>query len=199
MHRSSYLKMQYFKDNYLNPDDELKILDIGSFDRDGNYNYGLILNEDKWTYHGLDLNEGNNVDIVVEDPYDWKEIPDESYDVIVSGQAFEHIEFFWLILDQIKRILKPEGLLCIIVPSSGEVHRNPYDCYRFQEDGMKAMAKYIDFQVLETGTRSDDVNQWNDSHLIAKKSDSVSLDDLENKIDTLENKLDLIMAKLNIK
>ena len=86
MHRSSYLKMQYFKDNYLNPDDELKILDIGSFDRDGNYNYGLILNEDKWTYHGLDLNEGNNVDIVVEDPYDWKEIPDESYDVIVSGQ-----------------------------------------------------------------------------------------------------------------
>ena len=45
MHKSSYLKMQYFKETYLNPNEELKILDIGSFDKDGNYNYGLILNE----------------------------------------------------------------------------------------------------------------------------------------------------------
>jgi len=45
MHKSSYLKMQYFKDTYLNPNEELKILDIGSFDKDRNYNYGLILNE----------------------------------------------------------------------------------------------------------------------------------------------------------
>ena len=190
--------MEYFKKTYLNPDDELKILDIGSFDRNGDYNYGLILNEKKWTYHGLDLQEGNNVDIVVEDPYAWKEISDESYDVIVSGQAFEHIEFFWITLDEIKRVLKPNGLLCIIVPSSGPVHRNPYDCYRFYEDGMKAMAKYINFQVLEAKTRTDNVNPWNDSFLIAKKNESSTLDDLESKMDTLESKLDFIMSKLGI-
>ena len=53
MHRSSYRKMGYFKESYLNPNEELKILDIGSFDRTGEYNYGLILNEKKmdisWT------------------------------------------------------------------------------------------------------------------------------------------------------
>lgn len=199
MHRSSFLKMEYFKKNYLNPNDELKILDVGSFDKDGNYNYGLILNGEKWTYHGLDLKEGNNVDIVVENPYNWEEVDDESYDVIVSGQAFEHIEFFWLTLEQIKRVLKPNGLFCLIVPSSGPVHRNPYDCYRFNEDGMKAMAKYINLEVLEAGTRTDNVNQWNDSHLIAKKPESTSLDDLEKKMDSLENKLDYIMSKLDIK
>lgn len=198
MHHSSFLKMEYFKKNYLNLDDELKILDIGSFDRDGDYNYGLILNEEKWTYHGLDLREGNNVDIVIENPYNWEEIDNESYDVIVSGQAFEHIEYFWLTLEQIKRVLKPKGLFCLIVPSSGPVHRNPYDCYRFNEDGMRAMAKYINLEVLEAGTRTDNVNQWNDSHLIAKKPESTSLDDLEKKMDSLENKLDHIMSKLDI-
>ena len=198
MHRSSYNRMQYFKDNYLNPDDELKILDIGSLDKDGDYNYGLILNEKKWTYHGLDLKEGNNVDVVVENPYDWKEIEDETYDVVVSGQAFEHIEYFWLTLEQVKRVLKPGGLLCLIVPSSGPVHRNPYDCYRFNEDGMKAMAKYIKFTVLETGNHKDKHNPWDDSHLIAKKPESGTLEDLEYKVDNLENKVDLILSKLNL-
>ena len=200
MHKSSYLKMKYFKNTYLNPDEELKILDIGSFDKTGDFNYGLILNEEKWTYHGLDLREGNNIDIVVENPYDWKnEIENESYDVIVSGQAFEHIEFFWLTLEEIKRVLKPGGFFFLIVPSTGPVHRNPYDCYRFNEDAMKSMAKYINFNVIEAGTNLDKISHpWYDTFLVSKKPESGSISDLENKMDNLENKLDLIMSKLDI-
>ncbi len=196
MHRSSYNKMKRFKSDYLNPNDKLKILDIGSFDKNGDFNYGLILNEKKWKYHGLDLKKGNNVDIVVKDPYNWKEIKDKSYDVVVSGQAFEHMEFFWLTLEQIRRVLKPGGLFCLIVPSSGPVHRNPYDCYRFNEDGMKAMAKYIDFEVLEAGTDFD-AHTWQDSYLVAKKPEKMK--SLEDKMSSLENKLNLIMSKLDIK
>lgn len=198
MHKSSYKKMQYFKDTYLNPDKELKILDIGSFDKDGNYNYGLILNEDKWTYHGLDMKPGNNIDIVVENPYNWKEIPSESYDLVISGQAFEHIEFFWLTLEEVKRVMKPEGLFFLIVPSSGPVHKNPYDCYRFNENAMKAMAKYIDFKIIEFGTNTDKIsNPWYDSYLVAKKSEMEYQMDLNKQMDTLENKLELILEKLS--
>ena len=198
MHKSSYLKMKYFKETYLNPNMELKILDIGSFDKTGDYNYGLILNEEKWDYKGLDLREGNNVDIIVKNPYDWEEIEDESYDLIVSGQAFEHIEFFWLTLEQIKRILKPNGLFFLIVPSTGPVHRNPYDCYRFNEDSMKAMAKYINFQVIEYGTNLDEISDpWYDTFLVARKAESGDVDDLNNRIDLMEKKVDLILSKLN--
>lgn len=197
MHRSSYQKMQYFKDTYLNPNDELKILDIGSFDKDGNYNYGLILNENKWTYQGLDLREGNNIDIVVESPYDWKEVEDESYDLVITGQAFEHIEFFWLTLEEIKRVLKPGGLFFIIVPSTGPVHKNPYDCYRFNDDAMKAMAKYINFNVIEYGTNFDKISDpWYDSFLVARKPASTSVDELNNRLDLMEHKVDLIISKL---
>ena len=200
MHKSSYLKMQYFKETYLNPNDELKILDIGSFDKDGNYNYGLILNEKKWTYHGLDLKQGNNIDIVVENAYDWEdEIEDETYDLVISGQAFEHIEFFWLTLEQVKRVLKPGGLFFLIVPSTGPVHKNPYDCYRFNENAMKAMAKYINFRVIEYGTNFDKISDpWYDTFLVAKKSESTDIDELEHKIDSLERKVDILMNKLNI-
>ena len=200
MHKSSYLKMQYFKETYLNPNDELKILDIGSFDKDGNYNYGLILNEKKWTYHGLDLKQGNNIDIVVENAYDWEdEIEDETYDLVISGQAFEHIEFFWLTLEQVKRVLKPGGLFFLIVPSTGPVHKNPYDCYRFNENAMKAMAKYINFRVIEYGTNFDKISDpWYDTFLVAKKSESTDIQDLEHKMDSLERKVDILMKKLNI-
>ena len=200
MHKSSYLKMQYFKETYLNPNEELKILDIGSFDKDGNYSYGLILNEKKWTYHGLDLKQGNNIDIVVENAYDWEdEIEDETYDLVISGQAFEHIEFFWLTLEQVKRVLKPGGLFFLIVPSTGPVHKNPYDCYRFNENAMKAMAKYINFRVIEYGTNFDKISDpWYDTFLVAKKSENTDIDDLEHKMDSLERKVDILMKKLNI-
>ena len=69
MHKSSMLKMEYFKDSYLNKNEELKILDVGSFDKTGNYNYKMVLNEKKWSYTGLDLREGNNVDIIIENAY----------------------------------------------------------------------------------------------------------------------------------
>ena len=191
--------MQYFKDNYLNANDTLRILDIGSFDYDGDYNYGLILNEKKWTYDGLDLKKGNNVDIVVENPYNWKEIENETYDVVVSGQAFEHIEFFWLTLEQVDRVLKPDGLFCLIVPSEGPVHRSPLDCYRFTRDGMKSMARYINLTILETGTNiNDNTNPWHDSWLIAKKPKSGTKEAMEYKMDNLEKKFDLIKSKLNI-
>ena len=191
------MKMEYFKNNYLNPSDELKILDVGSFDKTGNYNYGLLLNEKNWKYTGLDLKSGNNVDIIVENSYNWKEIPENSYDVVITGQALEHMEFFWLTIEEINRVLKPGGLCCIIVPSSGPVHKNPQDCYRFTEDGVKAIAKYVKWDILESGTNLDEVSHpWYDSFLIARKPEADSKGELENKIDTLEYKMDLILEKL---
>ncbi|MEM1725222.1 MAG: methyltransferase domain-containing protein, partial [Thermoplasmata archaeon] len=42
---------------------------------------------------------------VVKDPYNWIEIEDSSVDVVISGQAFEHIEYPWLTIKEIYRVL----------------------------------------------------------------------------------------------
>ncbi len=197
MHKSSIMKMEYFKNNYLNPSDKLKILDIGSFDKTGDYNYGMILNEENWTYTGLDLREGNNVDIIMKDPYYWEDVEDASFDVVISGQALEHAEFFWKTMEEINRVLKPGGLCCIILPSDGPVHRNPVDCYRFTEEGAISLARYVKFDILESGTNTDKVSHpWYDSFIIAKKPDINAKSELENRINNIEDKLDLILEKI---
>lgn len=171
MHKSSYDKMVWFKNTYLRVKDNLEILDVGSLDTSGNnYNYRSIFNSPNWFYTGLDFEKGNNVDILADNIYNWYDIPDNSYDVIISGQLFEHLAFFWIIMAEIERVLRPGGFCCIIAPSGGPKHGGDApDCYRFNEDGMKALAEYVDFEILHVSTNKD-AKPWCDTCLVAKKS-----------------------------
>lgn len=193
MHKNSYSKMKWFKDNFLNKQQELKILDVGSLDIIGNYNYKQIFNESNWSYTGLDIKAGNNVDLVITDIYNWFEIEDNSYDVIISGQFFEHLEYFWLTLSQIERVLKPEGYLCIIVPSTGHRHgEEMLNCYRFHEDGLRAMAKYVNLDIVHVSVDyRPEAKPWLDGCLIARKkpNPTENVEELKNQINDLENKL----------
>ena len=173
MHRSSHSKMEWFKNTYLDVSDNLEILDVGSFDVHENYNYSDIFDEENWNYTGLDMKKGANVDIVVDDIYNWPEIKDETYDVVISGQLFEHLEFFWLTMTQIERVLKPGGYVCIIAPSTGPKHGGDEPCcYKFHDDGFRALAKYVDLEVEHISINIDNVSRpWHDACLVAYKED----------------------------
>ncbi len=54
---------------------------------------------------------------------------------------FEHTEFFWLTMREMKHALKPGGLCCIIAPSAGPEHQYPVDCWRVYPDGLRAAAR----------------------------------------------------------
>lgn len=193
MHKNSYSKMEWFKNTFLNNNDHLKILDVGSLDETGENNYRNIFNENNWSYTGLDIEVGPNVDIVINDIYNWFEIPDKGYDVIISGQFFEHLEYFWLTMSQIERVLKPGGLVCIIVPSSGHKHGgNMLNCYRFHEDGLKAMAKYVNLEIINVSVDNrPEAKPWLDACLVARKKGEIDdrMEEIEMKINELENKL----------
>ncbi|MCB1337023.1 MAG: methyltransferase domain-containing protein [Maritimibacter sp.] len=104
-----------------------------------------------WTYHGLDLAEGPNVDVIPDDPWHFPVDP-ERYDAVISGQMLEHNEFFWLTFLEMARVLKPGGLMIHIAPSRGIEHRDPQDCWRFYRDGMTALAKWSGLDCIETTT-----------------------------------------------
>lgn len=89
-------------------------------------------------YVGVDFVAGNGVDIILEDPY---KLPfaDESLDILVCSSCFEHSQFFWLVFLEMLRVLKPQGLLYLNVPSNGSVHGYPVDCWRFYPDAGKAL------------------------------------------------------------
>ena len=170
MHPTSLNKMKAFVDNYLKDytNQPLTILDVGSQAVAGNPTYKLLFDKPQWKYLGLDVVDGHNLDIVVKDPYQWKEIEDGFADLVISGQAFEHIEFPWLTIKEIFRVLKDKGVCCIIAPSSGWEHRHPVDCWRIFPDGMRAFAKWTGFRLIEVFTDWG-LDPWRDTFAVFQK------------------------------
>ena len=170
--------MTAFRDGYLSAkkSEPLRILDLGSQDVNGSYR--SLFSELPWSYAGIDMTAGKNVDIVLRTPYVWKEVASASVDVLISGQAFEHIQYFWITMLEVVRVLKHGGICCIIAPSSGPEHRYPLDCWRFYPDGMESLAHFAQMEVIEAVTQWQDIgyadcsDSWHDSMLICRKPDN---------------------------
>lgn len=142
----------------------LSVLDVGSYDVNGCYK-SLIPPE--WRYVGLDMVEGPNVDIVAKDPYQWRFPTSQRFDIVISGQCLEHVEYPWLTMVQIHKALKVGGRCCIIVPSKGREHRYPVDCYRYLPDGMAALTRWAGLTVVSI--KRHEANAWGDLVTIAEK------------------------------
>jgi SAM-dependent methyltransferase len=171
MHDSSYEKMSEFVDVHLSAhrDIALDILDFGSqvVDSQGQ-SYRPLFDAPGWSYRGLDIEAGHNVDVVVADAYNWVEVQNDSVDVVISGQALEHVEFFWASVFEIVRVLRPGGLAVIIAPSGGFEHRYPLDCWRFYRDGFVALNDYAGCELVDAFTDWGNLD-WEDSILVMRK------------------------------
>jgi SAM-dependent methyltransferase len=172
MHTTSLQMMSTFIDVHLKAfrGTQLQVLDFGSqvVNDSQALSYRDLLDDPLWTYNGVDIEAGRNVDIVLADPYRWTEIPPESADLVVSGQAFEHVQFPWSSMFEIARVLRPGGVAAIIAPSAGYEHRYPLDCWRFYPDGFSALAEYVGCDVVDVYTDFGH-GVWEDSMLIARK------------------------------
>ena len=151
MHASSLENMQKCYENYIcgeyfSRHEKIDVLDIGGANINGTY--ADIFSPPNFNYIAVDIASGEGIDQVLVDPY---KLPYEnaSVDVVISGQAFEHVEFFWLLFEEMARVLSADGWIFLIVPSSGPIHRFPVDCYRFYPDAYFALAKYTNLQLVE--------------------------------------------------
>lgn len=171
VHDTSFEKMERFVEVYLASfaDTPLRILDVGSQLVDTTQRtYRTLFDRPAWRYDGLDVEPGENVDIAVASPYEWSEVPADTYDVVVSGQALEHIEYFWATAFEIGRVMRPGGITALVAPSNGFEHRFPVDCWRFYRDGFHALATYIEFEVVDVFTDWGR-EAWQDSLLVMRK------------------------------
>jgi SAM-dependent methyltransferase len=146
--------MKWFVENYVNQinQDNIRVLDVGSYDVCGTYR--PLFDKPKYSYTGLDIAPGPNVDVVMHNPYDWKELETDSFDIVISGQTFEHSEFAWITMSEIARVLRKGGLTCIIAPNGFAEHRHPVDCYRYFSDGLTALARYVNLKPLHAHTNA---------------------------------------------
>jgi len=133
------------------PDRRYRVVDFGSrtSGRQTTTHRELLTHHD-CALIGVDVVPGNNVDVVMSRPYRLP-LKSNSVDVVISGQVFEHIPFFWASLLEISRVLKRGGFFFLTVPSRGHVHTQ-VDCWRYYPDGIKAMAAFARLELLEAHT-----------------------------------------------
>jgi hypothetical protein len=151
MHQSSLENMQACYERYIKSyawpgRTTISVLDVGGANVNGTY--FDIFSGPEFAYQSADIEANAHVDIVLDSSY---ELPfaDESIDIVISGQVIEHVEFFWLLFAEMIRVLRRDGILILIAPSSGPIHRYPVDCYRFYPDAYRALAKLANCEVVE--------------------------------------------------
>ncbi len=110
------------------------VLDVGSYDENGTHR--PLCERRGLSYTGLDVRPGPNVDIVAEQPYTYP-FSGGAFDLVISGQAMEHIQDLRAWIDECVRVLKPGGRLCIVTVWKFFYHPYPLDCWRIMPDGMR--------------------------------------------------------------
>lgn len=150
MHPNSIRLMRSFLDRYGPVPGS--VLDVGSGDVNGTYRplFG------GWSYWGVDIAPGPNVDQVVAES-GWS--LGRSFDLVISGQCLEHCARPWELAKIMGHHLKPGGLICLIAPFAWKEHRHPLDCWRIGRDGMAVLLLDAGCSILEVSL-SDAGESW---------------------------------------
>ncbi len=87
-------------------------------------------------YHSMDI-DPQAEDVVVGDICSCPQVPDASYDVVMSFDVFEHVERPWDAAAECVRILKPGGLMIHRTLFAWRYHPCPVDYWRFSAQGLE--------------------------------------------------------------
>ena len=157
MHLSSKKRFQWFISNYEeymiefvrrnNCDAKIKVLDIGGVDYNGTIDE--FLNNKLYDKTILDIDDKMHPDIVPLDIYHWNENQDASYDLVISISTLCHIDYPWLTIQEMCRVCKSGGLVCIITPSMRYDGNYPRACWAINKDGLIALANWGNLKVLD--------------------------------------------------
>jgi SAM-dependent methyltransferase len=127
-------------------------------------------------YVGIDIEEGDGVDIVSAPGAEWP-VDDARFDLVMATSVFEHDTAFWRTFVQMCRKAKPGGHIYISAPSNGKVHRYPQDFWRFYPDAglaLEALAESegVPVKLVESFVAERDQDEWNDFCAIFRREPS---------------------------
>lgn len=123
------------------------VLDVGC----GNMPYREYLNEKAVEkYEGFDIEKRSPDTKFIGDAQLMSEIPNNTYDTVVSFFALEHMPRPWEAFAQMVRVCKPGGTIVLAVPHLSRLHEEPHDYFRFTNHGLRAMGEQCGLTVLET-------------------------------------------------
>jgi SAM-dependent methyltransferase len=84
---------------------------------------------------------------VICDIADMKPISNESIGLVLNLESLEHLPYPQKAIDEIHRVLRPNGLLILTTVMHFKIHRTPKDYWRFTPDGIELLLNR--FRILD--------------------------------------------------
>jgi len=161
MHLNSELLFKKYQGDFFKPG--IKVLEIGPSGIPSAYSQ--IVNDPSIQWDTIDFESSVYIDsstskltFTIDDPYRFP-IPENTYDIVLSGQVIEHVQEIWKWMGELKRIVKNNGIIFTINPVSWPFHEAPLDCWRIFPSGIEAIAKYSQLEVVTCLFESEEKNQ----------------------------------------
>ena len=110
-------------------------------------------------YVGVDMRPGPGVDCVA----NVERLPQQSASVgtVLALNTFEHVRCFWRGLDEVYRVLRPDGVLVLSTPFHFRIHEFPHDYWRFTPAAYEALLERYPSKIIGWhGPRHRPANVW---------------------------------------
>jgi SAM-dependent methyltransferase len=98
-------------------------------------------------YVGCDMRAGPGVDRIQD--LHALQIPDESIGTIILLDTLEHVAHFDLAMNEIYRVLKPNGMVILSSVMYFPIHAHPDDYWRFTPSGFKRLSQKFPLSIIE--------------------------------------------------
>ena len=153
MHATSFQNMQHFISKWISTvienglqNRKINVLDVGGADYNGSYRQ--LFPSELFNYLACDIEASQGVDLLMTEV---NLIPaeSESFDLVISGQTFEHCPKFWELFSEMSRVCKSTGIIVVIAPSAGPEHKFPSDNYRFYPGAYDFLANENRLELLD--------------------------------------------------
>jgi len=104
-------------------------------------------------YVGVDMEDGPSVDLVLNLTEDFDRIDaalgNKRFGTIFCLSVLEHCDEPFIMAQNLTRLLKPGGRICISAPFAWRIHGYPNDFWRFTPEGIKKLFPKIAFDMEE--------------------------------------------------
>lgn len=110
-------------------------------------------------YTGVDFRAGPGVDLVA----NVENLPLSSASVgtVVAFSVFEHVKQFWKGFEEVRRVLRPDGVFLVYCPFYFHVHSYPHDYWRFTPEAFDSLLEAYPTRILGWhGPERRPLNVW---------------------------------------